>query len=303
MNTSPLVSVIITTYNSARFLPKCVESVLAQSYKNLEIIIIDDGSIDQTCDLVKKFGDAVQYHYQENKGVSAARNAGLKHANGEFIQFVDADDYIHPEKIEKQLKAFTENDISIVYSDYTLVDTSGNELTEATQRLKAGLFDDKAPMVDRLMKECFLLIHSQLTRRRVFDEEGGFDETEGISEDWDVWLRFAVRGLKFKYLPGVFAYYVKHENSLTQDHQVLHQHRLVLLKKFKADNRFRSLDEYNYARFCSYQYRALANDCWNFRNWKAAREYLKKSIAANPDGADFRDYLLVAKSFAHQIIG
>lgn len=302
MRNLPLVSVIIPSYNSAHFLERSIGSVLNQTYKNYEIIVVDDGSTDDTSEVVKVFSDNVIYHRQENKGLAGARNAGLKLAKGEFIQLLDADDYIHPEKLEKQISAFTDDDVSVVYSDYVAVDANGSTITEATERMRGDFFDESISIVERLMKECFLLVHAQLTRAEVFRKEGGFDENRRISEDWDMWLRIASRGYKFKYLSGIFAYYVKHDDAMTTNHRLLHDRRLLLLNKFMSDENFRANGGDRYNRFCSYQYRALANDCWNFKDWKGTRIYLKKSFAANPGDIDFRDYFLFVKTFAHQIM-
>ena len=99
----PLVSIIIPTYNCARYLPEAVNSALGQTCNSLEVIIIDDGSADETQEVLKPYSDRILYLYQANKGVSAARNRGIAMAQGEFIAFLDADDVWLPEKLEKQL--------------------------------------------------------------------------------------------------------------------------------------------------------------------------------------------------------
>lgn len=115
MNTSqtPLVSVIIPAYNSAKFAAKAVESVLAQTYQNYELIVIDDGSTDNTKEVLNRFAGRVNYIFQENRGPSAARNMGIKVAQGEYICFLDADDTWLPMKLEVQL-AFMKNNRGIV---------------------------------------------------------------------------------------------------------------------------------------------------------------------------------------------
>lgn len=104
--TNPLVSCIIPVFNGERFLAEAIESILGQTYENLEVIVVDDGSTDSTADVVAGFGDAVTYVRQENAGPSSARNRGIQEAHGEFIAFLDADDVWHEEKLEKQLARF-----------------------------------------------------------------------------------------------------------------------------------------------------------------------------------------------------
>jgi glycosyltransferase involved in cell wall biosynthesis len=106
--TNPLVSCIIPVFNGERFLAEAIQSILGQTYKNLEVIVVDDGSTDGTADVVAGFGDAVTYVRQENAGPSTARNRGIQEAHGEFIAFLDADDVWHAEKLEKQLARFRE---------------------------------------------------------------------------------------------------------------------------------------------------------------------------------------------------
>jgi glycosyltransferase involved in cell wall biosynthesis len=108
---TPLVSVIIPTYNFASFLPKAIDSCLNQTYQNLEIIVVDDGSTDHTREVVQGFKDKIIYIYQDNQGVSAARNTGLELATGDFITFLDADDYLTEDSIQVRL------DVLLKYDD------------------------------------------------------------------------------------------------------------------------------------------------------------------------------------------
>ena len=100
---NPLVTVIITAYNTEKYVKQAIESVIGQTYQHLEIIVVDDGSTDQTGTIAQSFGDKILYVRQENKGESGARNTGVMRATGEYISFLDADDYYVPEKIEKEV--------------------------------------------------------------------------------------------------------------------------------------------------------------------------------------------------------
>lgn len=116
MYNSPLISVIIPTYNSEKYLPEAIESVLAQTYEPLEIIVIDDGSTDNTSEAIKRFGSSIQYHCQVNSGSAAARNLGIELAKGDFFAFLDADDLWVEDKMTRQIKAFENNpELDIVF--------------------------------------------------------------------------------------------------------------------------------------------------------------------------------------------
>src|SRR2546428_514370 len=125
-NKTPLISIIIPTYNSGRFVAQAVQSVLKQTYRCYEILVVDDGSTDETKDVLSKFGNCIKYIYQENRGPSAARNVGIKVARGKYVCFLDADDMWVPNKLKVQL-AFIERDdgIGLVFSDHEEFDAEG----------------------------------------------------------------------------------------------------------------------------------------------------------------------------------
>src|SRR5262249_441294 len=125
----PLVTVVIPTYNRADLLPDAIESVLAQSYKPIEIIVVDDGSTDDTRAVATRFGDRIRYVYQENAERAAARNHGLRLACGDFIAFLDSDDYWDHDKIESDVSVLAEHTgTGVVYSDLEIVDLHGRHL-------------------------------------------------------------------------------------------------------------------------------------------------------------------------------
>src|SRR5262249_40573327 len=126
MKESSLLSVVIPTYNSDCFVAQAVQSVLDQTYHHREILVVDDGSIDKTKDILSKFGNSIRYLYQENRGPSAARNMGIKAARGEYVCFLDADDVWTPGKLELQLAFMEQNPtIGLVFADHEEFNTEG----------------------------------------------------------------------------------------------------------------------------------------------------------------------------------
>ncbi len=192
----PLISVIIPTYNRAYILSKAIESVLNQTFKNVELIVVDDGSIDQTPYLVYKY--PLIYVRKPHRGVSHTRNTGILKAKGEFIAFLDSDDVFVSKKLEKQLK-FLEK-----YPEYKIVQTDeiwykGNiRINPKKKHQKAeGWFFDKA------IKICVVSISTVLIKKEVFYEVGFFDESFPVCEDYEFWLRVSLKmpvGLVKEYL-------------------------------------------------------------------------------------------------------
>ncbi|MDF4756482.1 glycosyltransferase family A protein, partial [Vibrio parahaemolyticus] len=122
MEQTQLVSVIVPLYNAEKYIEETMESILNQTYKNIEIVIVDDGSKDQSSSIVKnlkkKYPEQIKYILQENQGVSVARNTGIENASGEYISFLDSDDLWHPTKIEKQIESMHKNNMNACYCGY-----------------------------------------------------------------------------------------------------------------------------------------------------------------------------------------
>lgn len=192
MNT-PTVSIIIPTYNRANLISEAIDSVLAQTYRNFEIIVVDDGSTDNTKEVLSKYNGQIKYIYQDNKGGAEARNNGIKNAQGEYIAFLDSDDLWLPNKLEKQVKYLFDNiNISLIYSDAYL---SNSENVDSKT-----LFDIVHPFLSNDKKEVlrYLFLHKPIypstvvTKRSCFDKVGLFNSSlRNLGEDYDMWLRIA----------------------------------------------------------------------------------------------------------------
>lgn len=187
----PKVSVIIPVYNGEKTIRETVESVLNQTLSDFELIIIDDGSTDSTLDVLSTIKDSrLKVVSYSNAGVSASRNRGIELASGEYIAFLDADDFWTPDKLEFQVKALAANpQASVVYSWADCID-------EANQLLGIDHhFTVNGNILTRLLvSNCIAgSASSVLARREVFVEVGNFDETLTHAEDWDMWLRLAAR--------------------------------------------------------------------------------------------------------------
>jgi glycosyltransferase involved in cell wall biosynthesis len=183
-----LVSVVIPAYNAAAYLGETLRSVQAQTYRNIEILVVDDGSTDDTAAIAARFG--VRCLTQPNQGQAAARNAGIRAANGRYIALLDADDLWEPEKLQLQVALLEQTGLAWAYCDgYDFDSDTGQTSYQFSQvyTLHTGHILRPLLLID------FIVAATPLIRRDVFDAVGGFDESPLLRrrEDWDMWLRIA----------------------------------------------------------------------------------------------------------------
>ena len=207
------VSVIIPTFNCARFLPQTLESVLAQTYRAFEVIVVNDGSTDNTEEVIRPYRQAIVYLSIPNKGASAARNAGLRLCNGELIAFLDADDLWHVEKLEEQVALMDMHpDIAVSYTNFTFFGRPFPDPTGFEERGAALLrysreaigssryaITSRSLLKDFLIHQAFPKPSIIMIRRQCFERVGGFDESLAICEDTQMCLRLA-KYYKFGYV-------------------------------------------------------------------------------------------------------
>ncbi len=226
---NPKVSIIIPTYNCARYLPQAIESVRRQNLTNWELIIVDDGSTDKTSEIIKPYisDRRIKYFFQQKRGLPAARNKGLNHSLGEYIQFLDADDQIHAKKLEVQICYLTQKeDVDVVLSDYAFFkDEDPETLIKPPPRKSTG--DIKAD----ILKGNFIVVNSALSRRRAIDGVGRFDETLNSTEDWDLWLRMFLSGVVFAKLDERLAFVRIHPRRMTRNRLNMYSGRYQVIKK------------------------------------------------------------------------
>jgi glycosyltransferase involved in cell wall biosynthesis len=204
-NNNRLVSVVIPTFNCAEFIGGAIQSVLSQTIDDYEIIVVDDGSTDDTPSVVAGFGDRVRYFRQDNQGVAAARNRGIRSASGQIIGFLDADDRWKPDKLERQTSVFSASDeIDVVFSRHENLDgqTAGfnqYESPDLTKLLSVVSLGSRAYLIEdqdlfqKILRYYLLLTSTVMLKRSCIERVGDFDESLGIAEDTQLWLRIAKR--------------------------------------------------------------------------------------------------------------
>jgi glycosyltransferase involved in cell wall biosynthesis len=226
---SPLVSVIVPTYNRAAYLAEAVDSVLNQSYPHLELLVVDDGSTDNTRDVLNQFAGDRRLHvtYQANAGQSRARNAALAQAQGDFFCFLDSDNVWVSDKLQVSLDAFRDNpDVDVVYGDIITINENGEELSRRNMRRFSGA------IVAEMLKDNCVTMNTAMFRRRCYLEQGGMSETRRVADDYDLWLRYSVF-FQFLYLPRFLAKYRVMEDQISSDKSARFESNFQILADFE----------------------------------------------------------------------
>ena len=221
MFTPPLVSVVIPCYNCVRFLAETLESVFCQTLQDFEIIAIDDGSTDDTATVIRSLGPKVRAEFEPNRGASATRNRGTELARGEFIQYLDADDLLRTDALEKRVNALITTGADVAYSDWQRLEEQENGSFELGSVVTRRIEDIHTDPQIALFTNFWAPPAALLYRRRIVDAIGAWNESLPIIQDARFLLDAALVGGQFIYVPGVGADYRVHRtNSLSRRNPV-----------------------------------------------------------------------------------
>jgi glycosyltransferase involved in cell wall biosynthesis len=235
MNDRPLVSLVVPAYNVERYVGEALESALAQTYRPLEIVVVDDGSTDSTAAVVRRYGDHPELVYvrQDNRGLSGARNRGVELARGEMIGLLDADDVWMPEKVERCVSLLTEHpDVGWVTTDCYLL----RETQRTTERYYGVFVEDSFP-VGRSAQLAAIATRNYMSvaciiRRDLFDRFGWFDTSLRSSEDYDLWIRFLLGGSSVARIEEPLGWYRLRGDSLSADPGPQWETHLTVLERY-----------------------------------------------------------------------
>ena len=228
---NPLVSIITPTFNRADFIDQAINSVLAQTYSNFELLIVDDGSTDNTRNLIEpKLEDSrVHYVYQENQGQSIARNHALARTRGEFVCFLDSDNYWATDKLEKQIEIFRAHpDYDVVYGDIIIIDEAGREVSRKNMQRHSGR------IASHMIRDNCVSMNTAMVRSQCFDKLGFMSGKRRVADDYDLWLRFSAR-FRFLYVPEYFAYYRVMEDQISSDKTRRFDSNWQIINDFRRD--------------------------------------------------------------------
>jgi glycosyltransferase involved in cell wall biosynthesis len=238
--TGTRVSVVIPSFNMGWCVAQAVESVLSQDHPDVQVIVVDDGSTDDTAQRLAPFGRRIEVLRQPNRGLAAARNAGARHATGDYLVFLDADDLLLPGKLSAQWQALQARpDCAAVYSDGWLATSEGRRLHRFSDEFTPGLFshDGAARLRRLLLRGQPPPVHCVMLRRAAMLEVGLFDESYSAREDLEFWLRFsAVHAVA--YLPGELVVYVVREDSMSRSSERMQTQSARLYRVMSRDPEF-----------------------------------------------------------------
>ena len=226
----PLVSVIIPNFNYGRFLRAAIDSVLAQSYRNTEVIVVDDGSTDESIDVLRCYGSRLRVVQQANRGVSAARNRGISESAGELVAFLDADDAWYPEKLALQVRQLASSEAGLVYCGVEYVDDEGRLLGQNITGNEGWILKSMV----LLQPTALGLGSTSVVRRTCLDRVGGFDEVLSTSADWDLARRLACQ-YKIEKLAAVLVRYRFHAANMHRRVDLMERDMLLALDKTFSD--------------------------------------------------------------------
>lgn len=229
---APEVSVVITCYNYGQYVAGCLESVFAQTYTDYEIILVDDGSTDNSEEQIKPFlqNSRLKYIRQKNSGQAKAKNRGIQESRGKFIAFLDADDKWDATKLSKQIPLFLDEHVGVVFSRALYIDENDQLLdfilTEKYLQPKIGR------VTHNLYMNNFVPFSSSVVRKKCFAEFGGFDEMLPMGIDWDLWLRLST-GCSYAYVNEPLLFYrVGHPGQMSKNETTRHRCSDRIMTKF-----------------------------------------------------------------------
>ena len=315
---SPRVSVIIPTYNRATLIGDPIESVLKQTYTDWELIVLDDGSTDDTAQVVAQYGDRVRYVYQENAGETAARNAGFAHARGELISFLDSDDCMLPHNLDTLVHLLDEqSDAGIAYGWYYWMDKDGHPAMWEDPKIPGDIphqLDVPWPGVQgrpsgtvlegqilpQLALEETMLIGTVLIRRECLEAVSGFDVNVDFQGHWDFFLRVARAGYTFACCRQGVAVIRLHPGNRGRDQKAMLENRLAILDRLFDDPELVvSLSDVRHqAYYQTFLYFALV--FYSIGQLEQGTDCLDKAVEYAP--LQSRDLIKVSESIAHPYV-
>jgi glycosyltransferase involved in cell wall biosynthesis len=276
---APLVSAVIPTYNYARYVAGAVESVLAQSFDDLEIVVVDDGSIDETADTLDPFAERIRYIRQEHRGLAAARNTGIRVARGPYVAFLDSDDLWLPEKVSVQIARLDGDPaVGLVYGEAALF----TETSPGTATLHSyWAHHPSGKILPWLVRQNVVPSPTPMVRRELFDQVGSFDETLSACEDWDMWIRIA-QVSEFAYVDRVLAKYRVHAANMSLDHERMMTNGLrVLEKAFSSPDLSPEIRRLRRS-IISRRHADYALHCFYARQYAQARRSVIRAVTLDP---------------------
>lgn len=260
MKPHPQVSVIIPCYNARDYLDDTLNAILEQTFTNFEVIAVNDGSTDNTLDILNQYKDRISILDDENSGVSAARNKGAAQAKGEYLAFCDSDDIWHPEKLEQHM-VLGDHDFS-----FTAIELFGDGMELNFEYIPPT--DDDINGMDGLFKVNYITTSTVVIKKCIFEEFKGFDPRYNLLEDWHLWLKIKNR-YDFEFIDTPLCRYRVHSDGASKDFNQCAESGRQILTDLYDNHLIVSLQ--NQQRYLGYIYLTYAEQAYYSGNYKAAR--------------------------------
>jgi teichuronic acid biosynthesis glycosyltransferase TuaG len=272
----PAVSVIIPAYNAEAFLSRAIRSVEAQTFRDFEIVVVDDGSTDGTAEAARGFS-SIRYLRRPHLGAAAARNRGLEEATSDLVAFLDADDEWLPEKLARQLAFMQRLDSSLSYTDSYVVRGQRRERYSALAHPHQG--DILFPLIDDWLDEAFITINTVVAARELLQNVGGFESglPTASNEDYALWLKLALSGTRFDYLGEPLALYYRGHASDSSDAVAMVERYQLALRYFSSAYDFTADSHAKIERALARSNATLAVELLKRRRFREAVPRLRRS--------------------------
>ncbi|GAP10770.1 glycosyltransferase [Bellilinea caldifistulae] len=276
-NTTPLVTIIIPAYNQGYYLGEAIQSCLNQTYPNIEIIVVDDGSTDNTQEVAHSYNNPkIKYLYKQNGGLSSARNAGIRAASGEYLSFLDSDDMFLPPKIELLMDKFKANpELGFVAGHALLIDQRGKVIPKKFETFLPS------PIQNLILGNPFH-VGSVMIKKEWQEKIGYFDETLRSYEDWDYWLRLAIEGCNMEVVPVAVSKYRFHTGQMTRNGEQMTTANLAVLEKtFTNPNLSQEWQKMKPKAYAHAHLRAAAHGFLS-SDFRFAHEHIRMALKLDP---------------------
>lgn len=290
----PAVSVVIATYNRAHYLRETIDSVMQQSFREFELIVVDDGSADSTNTVLESYGDRIRAYHQKNRGPSAARNLGIAQARGQWIAIQDSDDISAPDHLETLLGALEkEPACGMVFANGAYLGGPVHNRETIIPTEKSRRLAEKGVQLSDLFDKSIVRLQAALFSKKYFIALGGLDESLKICMDLDLAFRFYMY-YPVKYLNKVVFFYRKHEGNIGRNQDLRLTENIRVIEKLLED--FPRATELLGGRRISgrlaYRYYRLAKNRWKLGDSLGAREAIEQAVSLCPFSIKYRFYQL-----------
>lgn len=292
MNPNPAVSVVIATFNRAKYLPQTLDSVLGQTFKDFEVIVTDDGSTDETLRALSPYENRIQYVYQENRGPSAARNLAVRYAKTDWIAIQDSDDLSLPNHLQT-LYGYAKDhpDCGMVFANGSYLGGPEHNRDTIIPKAKSRRLAAQGVRLEDLFDKSIVRLQAALISKRWYEEVGGHDESLRISMDLDLTFRLFSR-CAIAYLDEVVFCYRKHAGNIGANQELRLLENIRVIEKLLQNNlqAEAKLGADRVASRLAYRYYRLAKGRWKQNEKDKAREALGQAIQLRPFDLKYRLY-------------